>query len=156
MAAWCVRFACLVGAAVGWDWTLRATARPTAAEGRSVDGPIQVEVPGDDEDFVHFLDPNWVDDGMFDPIAHDPRRFRHRNATARRELEENSCENADGICCSLCKNTLVYCPKLAGYLVEDTYYPSEASVTGSCDDIGAWHGIHARARAPTHAHTHAQ
>ena len=27
------------------------------------------------------------------------------------------------------------CPKLAGYLVEDTYYPSEASVTGSCDDI---------------------
>ena len=81
----------------------------------------------------YFWEPGWVDDGLFDPREHDPR-FMMTNATRRRRLEENRCEAAD-ICCSLCKNDLQTCWRMAGYLVEDKYYPSEQSVTGSCDDI---------------------
>lgn len=80
----------------------------------------------------YFWEPGWVDDGLFDPKAHDPR-FSRSNST-RRRLEENRCEASD-ICCSLCKNDLQTCWRMAGYLVEDKYYPSEQSVTGSCDDI---------------------
>ena len=100
--------------------------------------PLRVEAPTDDATFVPFTDPRWVDDGFFDPIAHDPRRVL--NGT-RRRLEDNKCESADGICCSLCKNDLTYCKKLAGYLVEDSYYPSEESVTGSCNDIDKRAGL---------------
>ncbi|KAJ1445663.1 hypothetical protein M885DRAFT_549221 [Pelagophyceae sp. CCMP2097] len=76
---------------------------------------------------------------MFDPREHDPRAFEAardgEDAVERRRLEENSCANADGICCSLCKQGLPFCSILAGYLVEDTYYPSEPAITGSCDNI---------------------
>lgn len=102
-------------------------------------GPLRVEAPpADDPNFVHYLDPGWEDDGYFDPIAHDPRRILN---STRRRLEDNKCELEDNICCSLCKNDLKYCKKLAGYLVEDSYYPSEVSVTGSCNDIDKRAGL---------------
>ena len=46
----------------------------------------------------------WRDDGFFHPPDHDPRRWQLRNDSRR--LEENSCPDADGICCSLCKDDL--------------------------------------------------
>ena len=129
----------LVASAEGWglrlhheDLTFPEPVRASNESWRGRTEPLRVEAPTDDGTFVHYLDPGWVDDGFFDPIAHDPRRVLN---TTRRQLEDNKCESEDGICCSLCKNDLVYCSKLAGYLVEDSYYPSEASVTGSCNDI---------------------
>lgn len=105
-------------------------------------GPLRIELHHPDLDFKHFTEPGWSDDGFFWPPDHDPRRFPHLNLTERRRrLEENKCQDPDGVCCSLCKNDLVYCSKLAGYLVEDTYYPSVASVTGSCDDIDKRAGL---------------
>ena len=112
-----------------WGWVFDGTA-PAPRRRDAYDGRIWPVADG----VLPFWDAHWKDDGFFHPPDHDPRRGL--NLTERR-LEENSCPEdvKDGICCSLCKNDLVYCPKLAGYLVEDKYYPSEASVTGSCDDI---------------------
>ena len=70
----------------------------------------------------------------FDPQRHDPRGFEFEGLRLeeRRRLEDNSCPNADGVCCSLCKQGLTTCNIMAGFLVQDKYYPSEPAVTGSC------------------------
>lgn len=77
---------------------------------------------------------------FWDPRTHRPQPIpsaqpkSYDEGYRRRNTATGVCDGPNGACCKYCL-FLTTCTVLNGFQVEDRYYPTEPSISGSCDNL---------------------